>query len=63
MNGRAKPYDVTALTPVEEKVWALRQQGKKRAEIGAELNLKPVTVTRYLVTIKEKITIAEQVND
>ena len=49
-----KFYDVAKMTPVEERIYELHLQGKSRAEIGVELNMKPNSVSRRLATIREK---------
>jgi DNA-binding NarL/FixJ family response regulator len=51
--------DVSYLTPFEEKIYALRQQGKSRKEIAEELGLSSNTVNRRVADINEKIALKE----
>jgi DNA-binding CsgD family transcriptional regulator len=51
--------DVSYLTPFEEKIYALRKQGKSRKEIAEELGLSSNTVNRRVADINEKIALKE----
>ena len=46
---------VDRLTPVEAKIWEMRQAGKEFKEIGLELNMKPISARRRMTVIKEKL--------
>ena len=57
-----QPYkfkDVSYLTPAEEKIYNLRQQGKSHKEICEELGLAYNTVNRKVADIREKIALKE----
>lgn len=45
------------LTGVESAIWELHKQGKKRAEIAELMSLKPQSVARRLLTIREKVMV------
>lgn len=51
---RGRP-PVDELTPSEQQVWDLYSAGKSSAEIAELVGLKRTSVTRMLVTIKEKV--------
>lgn len=46
---------VDQLTPVEAKIWDMRQAGKGYDEIAVELNMKAISVKRRMTVIKEKV--------
>lgn len=48
---------VDRLTPVEQRIWDLHQQGKTRKEIGLELNMLPLSVARRMIEIREKVAV------
>lgn len=46
---------VDQLTPVEAKIWEMRQAGKNNNEIAVELNMKATSVKLRMTVIKEKV--------
>ncbi len=46
---------VDQLTPVEQKIWDLMQQGKTRNEIAEATNMKPQSTARRILVINEKV--------
>lgn len=47
--------DPASLTPYEQQIWELRQQGLTNAQIGEATNQKGANVAARLKTIKEKM--------
>jgi DNA-binding NarL/FixJ family response regulator len=49
--------NVDQLTPREQQIWVLYQEGKQPKEIGEVLGITNTSVTRNLVTIREKVAL------
>jgi len=47
--------DPAALTPYEQKIWDMRQQGLTNQEIGEALNQKAGSIASRIKVIKEKV--------
>ena len=47
--------DPAALTPYEQRIWDLRQQGLNNHEIGKEMNQLPASIASRMRAIKEKV--------
>jgi DNA-binding NarL/FixJ family response regulator len=54
---RGKPPVFDILTPIEERIWNLYRQGKKREEIAAAMGLKATTIANRLSIIKDKVAV------
>lgn len=49
--------NVDRLTPKEQVIWTLYQEGKTPTQISVELGIKRESVSRNLSTIREKVAI------
>lgn len=47
--------DPAALTPYEQKIWDMRQQGLTNQQIGAAMNQLPNSIASRIKVIKEKV--------
>jgi DNA-binding NarL/FixJ family response regulator len=52
--------DPEALTPYEQQIWELRQQGLTNAQIGEATNQKGASVAARMKTIKEKVQLQNE---
>jgi DNA-binding NarL/FixJ family response regulator len=52
--------DPAALTPYEQRIWELRQQGLTNVEIGAALNQLPGSIASRIKVIKEKVELQNE---
>lgn len=51
--------DPAALTPYEQRIWDLRQQGLNNHEIGKALNQLPASIASRMRAIKEKVELQD----
>jgi DNA-binding NarL/FixJ family response regulator len=51
--------DPAALTPYEQQIWNLRQQGLTNQEIGEALNQLPGSIASRIKVIKEKVELQD----
>lgn len=51
--------DPAALTPYEQRIWDLRQQGLTNHEIGKALNQLPASIASRMRAIKEKVELQD----
>ena len=47
--------DPAALTPYEQKIWDMRQQGLTNQQIGEAMNQLPGSIASRIKVIKEKV--------
>ena len=47
--------DPAALTPYEQRIWDMRQQGLTNGQIGKALNQLPSSIASRMRAIKEKV--------
>jgi DNA-binding NarL/FixJ family response regulator len=47
--------DPAALTPYEQKIWDMRQQGLTNQQIGKAMNQLPGSIASRIKVIKEKV--------
>ena len=52
--------DPSALTPYEQNIWELRQQGLNNHEIGKELNQLAGSIASRIKVIKEKVELQNE---
>jgi DNA-binding NarL/FixJ family response regulator len=52
--------DPAALTPYEQKIWELRQQGLTNHQIGEALNQLPGSIASRIKVIKEKVELQNE---
>ena len=51
--------DPAALTPYEQRIWELRQQGLTNPEIGKEMNQLAGSIASRMKVIKEKLELQD----
>jgi DNA-binding NarL/FixJ family response regulator len=51
--------DPAALTPYEQKIWDMRQQGLTNQQIGAAMNQLPGSIASRIKVIKEKVELQD----
>ena len=51
--------DPAALTPYEQRIWELRQQGLTNPEIGKAMEQLPASVASRMKAIKEKLDLQD----
>jgi DNA-binding NarL/FixJ family response regulator len=51
--------DPAALTPYEQRIWELRQQGLTNPEIGKAMNQLPASIASRMKAIKEKLELQD----
>ena len=51
--------DPAALTPYEQRIWDMRQQGLTNQEIGEALNQLPGSIASRIKVIKEKVELQD----
>jgi DNA-binding NarL/FixJ family response regulator len=51
--------DPAALTPYEQRIWELRQQGLTNPEIGKAMNQLPASIASRIKVIKEKLELQD----
>jgi DNA-binding NarL/FixJ family response regulator len=51
--------DPAALTPYEQKIWAMRQQGLTNQQIGEALNQLPGSIASRIKVIREKVELQD----
>jgi DNA-binding NarL/FixJ family response regulator len=52
--------DPAALTPYEQRIWDLRQQGLDNHQIGRELNQLAGSIASRIKVIKEKVELQNE---
>ena len=52
--------DPAALTPYEQRIWELRQQGLTNHEIGKEMNQLAGSIASRMKVIKEKVELQNE---
>ena len=52
--------DPAALTPYEQRIWNLRQQGLNNHQIGKELNQLAGSIASRIKVIKEKVELQNE---
>jgi DNA-binding NarL/FixJ family response regulator len=51
--------DPSALTPYEQQIWDMRQQGLTNGQIGKAMNQLPASVASRIKVIKEKLELQD----
>ncbi len=51
--------DPSALTPYEQQIWDMRQQGLSNGQIGKAMNQLPASVASRIKVIKEKLELQD----
>jgi DNA-binding NarL/FixJ family response regulator len=51
--------DPAALTPYEQRIWDMRQQGLTNHQIGEALNQLPGSIASRIKVIKEKVELQD----
>jgi DNA-binding NarL/FixJ family response regulator len=51
--------DPGALTPYEQQIWGMRQQGLTNQQIGEALNQLPGSIASRIKVIKEKVELQD----
>ena len=51
--------DPAALTPYEQRIWELRQQGLTNVQIGAAMEQLPGSIASRIKVIKEKLDLQD----
>jgi DNA-binding NarL/FixJ family response regulator len=51
--------DPAALTPYEQQIWDMRQQGLTNGQIGKAMNQLPASVASRIKVIKEKLELQD----
>lgn len=51
--------DPAALTPYEQKIWDMRQQGLTNQQIGEAMNQLPGSIASRIKVIKEKVELQD----
>ena len=51
--------DPAALTPYEQKIWDMRQQGLTNQQIGQAMNQLPGSIASRIKVIKEKVELQD----
>jgi DNA-binding NarL/FixJ family response regulator len=51
--------DPGALTPYEQQIWDMRQQGLTNGQIGKAMNQLPASVASRIKVIKEKLELQD----
>ena len=51
--------DPAALTPYEQRIWELRQQGLTNGQIGKEMNQLAGSIASRMKVIKEKLELQD----
>jgi DNA-binding NarL/FixJ family response regulator len=51
--------DPSALTPYEQQIWVMRQQGLTNGQIGKAMNQLPASVASRIKVIKEKLELQD----
>ena len=51
--------DPAALTPYEQRIWELRQQGLTNGQIGKGMSQLPASIASRVAVIKEKLELQD----